>query len=130
MPGSLTTPRGTGARVDALPCCLPLFAQLRLLRLSYFRGSMAGLCAPLPTLHCRPRTARGQYGSLLLRSGLAPPTPCRSPAHAKRYQATLKELRVTKTDHIKHPHGGTQDDVRLAFARPSIAALGPKLLRI
>ena len=45
---------------------------------------MAGLCAPLPTLHPRPygrrRTARGRCGSLLLhRSGLAPPTPCRSP---------------------------------------------------
>src|SRR5688572_3227860 len=45
---------------------------------------MAGLCAPLPTLHRRPRgrrrTARGRCGSLLLhRSGLAPPTPCRSP---------------------------------------------------
>src|SRR5262249_41100031 len=48
------------------------------------RGSMAGLCAPLPTLRCRPsrrqRTARGRCGSLLLhRIGLAPPTPCRSP---------------------------------------------------
>jgi hypothetical protein len=39
---------------------------------------------PLPTLRRRPygrqRTARGRCGSLLLhRSGLAPPTPCRSP---------------------------------------------------
>jgi len=45
---------------------------------------MAGLCSPLPTLRRRPRgslrTARGRCGSLLLhRSGLAPPTPCRSP---------------------------------------------------
>src|SRR3954452_18826138 len=53
---------------------------------------MAGLRAPLPTLRRRPRgrrrTARGRCGSLLLhRSGLAPPTPCRSPgalAHADR----------------------------------------------
>jgi len=49
--------------------------------------SMAGLCAPLPTLRRHPRgwrrTARGRCGSLLLhRSGLAPPTPCRFwPAH-------------------------------------------------
>ena len=48
------------------------------------RGSMAGLCAPLPTLRPRPRervrTARGRCGLLLLhRSGLAPLTPCRSP---------------------------------------------------
>ena len=45
---------------------------------------MAGLYAPLPTLRRHPRewrrTARGRCGSLLLhRSGLAPPTPCRSP---------------------------------------------------
>src|SRR6185436_19813096 len=45
---------------------------------------MAGLHAPLPTLRRHPRgrrrTARGRCGSLLLhRSGLAPPTPCRSP---------------------------------------------------
>ena len=50
---------------------------------SSFRGSMAGLCAPLPTLRRHPRgcqrTARGRCGSLLLhRGGLSPPTPCRS----------------------------------------------------
>src|SRR4029077_13152334 len=49
-----------------------------------FRGSMAGLYAPLPTLHPSPRgqrcTARGQCGSLLLHcNGLSPSTPCRSP---------------------------------------------------
>src|SRR5262249_50752075 len=43
-----------------------------------FRGSMAGLCSPLPTLRHLRRTARGRCGSLLLhRSGLSPPTPCR-----------------------------------------------------
>src|SRR6266852_6798412 len=51
---------------------------------------MAGLCAPLPTLHPRPpgrrRTARGRCGSLLLhRSGLSPPTPCRSPGAHPSY---------------------------------------------
>src|SRR5208337_5694554 len=51
---------------------------------SDFRGSMAGLHVPLPTLHPCPRgqrcTARGRRGSLLLRRiGLAPTTPCRSP---------------------------------------------------
>jgi len=45
---------------------------------------MAGLHVPLPTLRRHPRgclrTARGRCGSLFLhRSGLAPPTPCRSP---------------------------------------------------
>jgi len=51
---------------------------------TFFRGSMAGLCTPLPTLRRHPhgclRTARGRCGSLFLhRSGLPPPTPCRSP---------------------------------------------------
>src|SRR5437588_5837197 len=45
---------------------------------------MAALYAPRPMLRRRPRerlrTARGRCGLLLLhRSGLAPPTPCRSP---------------------------------------------------
>ena len=47
------------------------------------RGSMVGLCAPLPTLRRHPRecqrTAQGRCGSLLLhRGGLSPPTPYRS----------------------------------------------------
>src|SRR5439155_27028610 len=67
----------------ASTCCLPRSKQRRYPGLS-FRGSMAGLCPPLPTLRRRPRgrqrTARGRCGSLLLhRSGLEPPTPCRSP---------------------------------------------------
>src|ERR1019366_6739280 len=62
-----------------------------------FRGSMAGLCAPLPTLRRHPRgcqrTARGRCGSLLLhRSGLPPPTLCRfRPAHQKN-SLDLKSL--------------------------------------
>ena len=52
--------------------------------LVFYRGSMAGLPVPLPTLRRRPherlRTAWGRCGLLLLhRRGLAPPTPCRSP---------------------------------------------------
>jgi len=52
--------------------------------MNFFRGSMAGLCVPLPTLRRCPRgqlrTARGRCGSLLLhRSRLALPTLCRSP---------------------------------------------------
>src|SRR5262249_32628745 len=50
---------------------------------------MAGLCAPLPTLRCRPhgrpRTAQGRCGSLLLhRIGLAPTTRCRSPGALRK----------------------------------------------
>lgn len=44
---------------------------------------------------------------------------------AERFQATLKVVRVTKLGKIKHPRKGTQDDVRLAFAKPSVAALEP-----
>jgi hypothetical protein len=68
----------------AYPYCLPLGEQRRRPGLRYFRGSMAGLCNPLPTLRRHPhgglRTARGRCGSLILhRSGLSPPTPCQSP---------------------------------------------------
>src|ERR1700757_3424242 len=53
-------------------------------RIGNFRGSMAGLCAPLSTLRRCPRghlrMTRGRCGSLLLhRDVLAPSTPCRSP---------------------------------------------------
>jgi hypothetical protein len=52
-------------------------------RIGNFRGSMAGLRAPLSTLrrgpHGQPRMTRGRCGSLLLhRKGLAPSTPYRS----------------------------------------------------
>src|SRR6266567_4462582 len=64
--------------------CLPLHRQRRHPESVFYRGSMAGLHVPLPTLRRHPhgclRTARGRCGSLLLhRSGLPPPTPCRSP---------------------------------------------------
>ena len=64
--------------------CLPLHRQRRHPEQVFFRGSMAGLHVPLPTLRRRPRgrlrTARGRCGLLILhRNGLAPSTPCRSP---------------------------------------------------
>ena len=64
--------------------CLPLHRQRRHPESVFYRGSMVGLHVPLPTLRRHPhgclRTARGRCGSLFLhRSGLAPPTPCRSP---------------------------------------------------
>src|SRR5438876_11779967 len=75
--------RGSTNARYAFTCCLPRSKQRRHPGIG-FRGSLAGLCPPLPTLRRRPygrqRTARGRCGSLLLhRSGLAPPTPCRSP---------------------------------------------------
>src|SRR2546428_9830637 len=73
-----------------------------------FRGSMAGLCAPLSTLRQYPhgylRMTRGRCGSLLLhRDGLAPSTPCRSPGalrstpvngHSQDRRACLKGART------------------------------------
>ena len=58
------------SRWRARPCCLPLHRQRRHPGSVFFRGSMAGLHVPLPTLRRHPRgclrTARGRCGSLLL----------------------------------------------------------------
>jgi len=63
-------------------CCLALPEQRRHPGEFDYRGSMAGLCVPLSTLHHAPRGAprmtRGQRISLELHCvGLAPLTPCR-----------------------------------------------------
>src|SRR5262249_43989236 len=87
-------------------CCLPRSKQRRRPRIG-FRGSMAGLCPPLPTLRRRPygrqRTARGRCGSLLLhRSGLAPPHPCRSPGALRVLHAQPRSpLSVAHIRHLK-----------------------------
>ena len=84
MPGSLTTPGRPAlamTRSDVLPSTI---CTVSAPKIGLFRGSMAGLCAPLSTLRREPRgplrMTRGRCGSLLLhRKGLAPSTPCRSP---------------------------------------------------
>ena len=88
MPGSSTAPGRRGTRVDApRRIAFHAFDRVGTQKMS-FRGSMAGLYAPLSTLRRRPhgrlRMTRGQCGSLCLhRSGLPPPTPCRSPGAPK-----------------------------------------------
>ena len=83
MPVSLTTPGWADTRNNAsVHVAFRKTERRRHPRLSSFRGSMAGLCGPLPTLRRSPRglrrTARGRCGLLLLhRGGLSPPTPCR-----------------------------------------------------
>ena len=84
MPGSLTTPGRPAlamTRSDVLPSTI---CTVSAPKIGLFRGSMAGLCAPLSTLRRDPRgplrMTWGRCGSLLLhRKGLAPSTPCRSP---------------------------------------------------
>ena len=66
--------------------------------ISLFRGSMASLHDPLPTLRPAPhgtrRTARGRCDSLRLhRRGLAPPTPCRSPGALRKATWPRPEMR-------------------------------------
>ena len=83
--------------MPARPFCLPLSERRRHPGSQRFRGSMAGLYAPLPTLRRRPRgrlrKARGRCGSLLLhRSGLSPHTPCRSPGALTRVAARTLAL--------------------------------------
>jgi hypothetical protein len=86
MPGSQTTPSRRDTGDSACPSVLPSTSKTvsALGTVNHFRGSMAGLCIPLSTLRRRPygrlRMTRGHCGSLYLQcSGLAPPTPCRSP---------------------------------------------------
>ena len=73
MPGSTTALGQAGARDNA-----PTHVAFRQpngvgIRDDVFRGSMAGLCDPLPTLrrcpHGRLRTARGRCGLLYLHRG-------------------------------------------------------------
>src|SRR5215467_4667483 len=68
-------------RLDVLPSAICTASAPGI---GLFRGSMAGLCAPLSTLRRNPRgqlrMTRGRCGSLILhRKRLALSTPCRSP---------------------------------------------------
>ena len=84
MPGSSTTPDHVQPCDDGQTRVAFCYNNSIGIRIWGFRRSMAGLHHPLSTLHPMPRgiecMTRGQRGSLLLRrSGLSPPTPCRSP---------------------------------------------------
>jgi hypothetical protein len=92
MPGSLTTPGRPAlamTRSDVLPSTI---CTVSAPKIGLFRGSMAGLCAPLSTLRRDPRgplrMTWGRCGSLLLhRKGLSPSTPCRSPGASQMLSA-------------------------------------------
>ena len=68
------------------------------------------------------------YVELGTTTGKAPPPPAWTWADLDReYQASLKEPRWS-AGRVKPPSKGTQDDVRLAFAKTPVSALGPTVL--
>src|SRR5499433_2499320 len=80
-------------RLDVLPSAICTASAPGI---GLFRGSMAGLCAPLSTLRRNPRgqlrMTRGRCGSLILhRKRLALSTPCRSPG-ASQITSALPHL--------------------------------------
>ena len=92
------------SRYRAGSCCLPHTRKTSAPEKRHFRGSMAGLHAPLSTLHGRPRgrprMTRGQCGSLLLHcDGLAPSTPCRSPGAPRLDPKGAKRERDSERAH-------------------------------
>src|SRR5262245_26019913 len=132
MPGSSTTPgRSDLAMVRPKRVAFPRSKQRRHPGIG-FRGSMAGLCPPLPTLRRRPygrqRTARGRCGSLHLhRGGLAPPTPCRSPG-ALRVSHAQPGSPVSISYHVNATHGAVSASAS-ARAATAAAAVRPETTR-
>ena len=56
MPGSQTTPNRADTRVVvSARVAFHVKDRVSVRNKNHFRGSMAGLCVPLPTLHHRPR---------------------------------------------------------------------------
>ena len=107
MPGSQTTPGRLGTRNSAPSRFAFRLANGVGTQKCDFRGSMAGLHAPLSTLRDVPRGApsrmtRGQHGLLdLYRPGLSPVAPCRSPgALQKKLAALLDTLSDDKDEKL------------------------------
>jgi hypothetical protein len=115
MPGSLTTPGRPAlamTRSDVLPSTI---CTVSAPKIGLFRGSMAGLCAPLSTLRRDPRgplrMTWGRCGSLLLhRKGLSPSTPCRSPGASHMFSGVppIPDMaaRLRSTPSRKRRHRG------------------------
>ena len=97
------------SRYRIRPCCLLLPRRHWHPGLHCFRRSQPGLHTPLSTLRVTPRGAtcmtRGRCGSLPLhRSGLSPPTSCRSPG-ALRLSSSYYSSRDTPVPHRHYfPH--------------------------
>ena len=93
-------------RWRAWTCCLPLHRQRRHPELVFYRGSMAGLHVPLPTLRRHPhgclRTARGRCGSLLLH---------------RRWTCTTYSLPVSRRTCVKTRRKFAKDRAEQNFAQ-------------
>src|SRR5215472_5854724 len=105
-------------RLDVLPSAICTASAPGI---GLFRGSMAGLCAPLSTLRRNPRgqlrMTRGRCGSLLLhRKRLALSTPCRSPGASHNESAIPPKLTVKAdvADRQKWAHKGTHAPQQIA----------------
>jgi hypothetical protein len=108
------------SRERARSYCLPLSLQRRHPGYSY-RGSMAGLCPPLPTLQRWPRghrcTAWGRCGSLLLhRAGLSPTTSRQSPG-AQRFELLTPKIRSPGAATNLEPRSGCLEGLQLLSRR-------------
>lgn len=73
--------------------------------------------------------ARDEAASVYARNDPTPKAPAAVPSWAwadldRKFQDSLKEIRVTKSGRIKYPSAGTQDDVRLMLNKAPITAWG------
>jgi hypothetical protein len=114
MPGSLTTPDRSFARITLGPCCLPCTKPCRHPGLRFFRGSMAGLCTPLSTLRRDPR------GNTTHDSGpvwVASPSPYETLTHYS-LPVSRRTLRLSAVDFpvANSPLAGSRAEMRLALA--------------
>jgi hypothetical protein len=111
------------SRYRIRPCCLLLPRRHRHPGLHCFRRSQPGLHTPLSTLRVTPRGAtrmtRGRCGSLPLhRSGLSPPTSCRSPGAPR---LNTQPMRTPVNASPIPSRTSAHDSGTVWFARPSLA---------
>ena len=105
------------ARPDVLPSAKCTASAPRI---GIFRGSMAGLCAPLSTLRRNPRLqlrmTRGRCGLLLLhRKRLALSTPCRSPGASQMFSALASKIVPPRLPIMEGPRCRFASDIDTAM---------------
>ena len=112
------------SRSRTRPCCLPRSETRRHPGLHFFRGSMAGLHAPLPTLRCHPRgrqrTARGR-GGFATPSSWRTCTPYSLPV-SRRTQIKCKLLQPSSSAMSAKPEDDGVQLAQTAFIWLTLAA--------